>query len=136
GRALQPDQPPVDRVAALAEEGIEREHRGIPRVRRGRRGGDLRHRAFLLPVQHGLEQRLLAGEVVVHGAAGPPARRRHVFQRRRRVAPGGEQRRRLVEQRRPGRVRVQLPAALDRLHALSIVTYTAYVTLNEYGWSP
>src|SRR6202041_2591458 len=83
--------------------------------------------------EHRLEQRLLAGEVVVHGAAGHPAGRRHVLERRPGVATLGEQRGRAVQQRGPGGRRVHLTAARAVLHTLSVVTYTAYVTITVSG---
>src|SRR5437660_2805223 len=132
GGALQPDQAAIGRVAALPQVGVERLDRRVPRVGCRRRGGDRLPRAGFLQLQHGLEQGLLAGEVVVDGAPGHLARGCHVLQRGPAVAARGEQRGRLVEQRRPGGLRVHLAAALDLCHALSIVTYTEYVTVAVY----
>src|SRR6266702_4993535 len=132
GGALQPDQAPVGRVAALPQVGAERLDRRVPRIRCRRGGRDRLHRAGFLKLQHGLEQRLLAGEVVVDGAPGHLARGCHVLQRGPGVAARGEQRGRLVEQCRPGGLRVHLTAALDLCHTLSIVTYTEYVTVAAY----
>src|SRR5256885_1869518 len=83
-----------------------------------------------------LERRLLPGEGMVDGTAGPPGCRRHVFQRCPRVAATGEQRRGRVQQRRPRRLRVHLPPALDILHGGSLVTYTAYVRNSLYVPGP
>ena len=132
GRALQPDKPPVDRVAAMGEVGVQRQHRRLPGVRGARGRDDLRGDPGLLEIEHGLEEGPLAGEVVVHGATGDPAGRRDVFKGRARVPALGEQRGRLVQQRGPGGLRVKLAAALDLRHALSIVTNTEYVTSAEY----
>src|SRR5215470_2541586 len=132
GRAFQPDQASIHRVAAVGEVGIQRQHRRVPRVRRGRGGDYLRGRALFLQVKHGLEQSLLAGEVVVDGTAGHLAGGRDVLQRGPGVPTLGEQHGGLVEQRGPGGLRVQLAAALDLGHALSIVTNTVYVTSAEY----
>src|SRR5262249_4969694 len=128
GRALQPDQPPVDRVAALLEVRVERLGRRLPGVGRGGRGGDPRQRPRFLAGQHRLEQRLLAREVVIHGSAGHLAGGRDVLQRRAAVPARGELDRRLVQQRGPRSLGVQLATALDLRHTPSIVTYTQYVT--------
>src|SRR5215813_4377824 len=132
GGALQPDQSPVRRVAAVVEVGAEREHGRLPRVGRLRGGEDLRGHPGLLQFEHRLEQRLLAGEVVINGTARHLARRRHVLQRGPAVPALGEQRGRLFQQRGPGGLRVHLTAALDLGHTPSIVTYAEYVTIKEY----
>src|SRR5690242_19602486 len=132
GRPLQPDQAPVDRVAALVEERVEGLARRLQRVGGGGRGGDRRDRPGLLRVQHGLEQGLLAVEVVVHRAAGDLAGGRDVLQRSSGVPARAEQPGGLPEQRRPGGLGVQLPPTPDLLHALSVVTYTEYVRSAVY----
>src|SRR5262249_14499378 len=132
GGALQPDQPPVRRIAAVVEVGAEREHGRLPRVRRLRGSEDLRGHPGLLQFEHGLEQRLLAGEVVIDGTARHLARRRHVLQRGPAVPALSEQYGRLVQQPGPGGSRVNFTAALDLGNALSIVTYAEYVTIKEY----
>src|SRR5215467_12266935 len=132
GRPLQPAQASIHRVTAVREVSVQRQHRRVPRVRSDRGGDYLRGRALLLQVKHGLEQGLLAGEVMVDGTAGHLAGGRDVLQRGPGVPALGEQHGGLVEQRGPGGLRVQLTTALDLGHALSIVTNTVYVTSAEY----
>ena len=70
-----------------------------------------------MSVEDGLEQGLLTVEVVVHRAPGHLAGGRHVLQGCPGVPARGEQAGGLVEQRRPGGLRVQFPPAPDLLHA-------------------
>ena len=110
-------------LARTEEERVQRQHGRFPRVRRSARSrGDLRGHPRFLQAEHGLEERLLAGEVVINGTARHPARRRHVLQRGPAVPALGEQCGRLFQQRGPGGRRVHLAAALDLGHTLRIHT--------------